>query len=416
MSIRKKLLVGTLGLAACGVAQAQDVTIYGTLFQFVENTKTSGATTPAPSNRPDQVGAGAYTGVNDPSRVRISSGTSNLGFRGSEDLGGGVKAIFQLESAWQIDGSPGPGWSGRNSHVGLTGKWGGLSVGQWDTPYKIISLAVNPIRVGYQADQTPVIGNPGFGVPATTTIASRVAGKGDAAFDRRQGNMIQYWSPTMSGLSARVQYSVDEGKTASSATASSISPTVLSAAVMYDIGGLSVRYAYEQHDDYFGMTQLGGSAGGSVANSSSKDRGQKLVAIWRFGSSRLAGIYERLEYKNSDSTASAMSNYKRNSYYVLGEQRFGTNNNNSLWAAYGRADDGSCGRVGGASCATNDLGADYVSAGYIHRLSKRTELIATYYKVTNKTSGTYAVQPPVGGPVAPGADTSAFGVGIAHFF
>ena len=414
MNIRNRVLLGTIGLAACGLAQAQNVTIYGTVFQFLENAKTSNATATAPADRPDQVGAGAYTGVNTPSLNRITAGTSNLGFRGSEELGGGLKAIFQLESAFQVDGSPGPGWGARNSHVGLQGSWGTVSLGQWDTPYKFISLpGVHALRLGYQADQSPVIGNPGFGVPATTTQAGRAGAKPDAAFDRRQGNSVQYWSPNMGGISGRIMYGVNEGKTSATATAPGISPTLLSASLQYDKGSLSVRYAYEQHDDYFGMSQLGGSSGATAANASSTDKGHKVVAVWRSGSTRIAGIYERLEYDNDDATAGAVSSYKRNSFYVNAEQGFGKH---SLWAAYGRADDGSCGRVGGASCSTKDVGADYLSAGYVYHLSKRTELIATYYKVDNKASGTYNVLPGVGASIAPGADTSAFGVGIAHFF
>lgn len=413
MKIRHGMIAGSLGIAACGLAQAQSVEIYGTVFQFLENAKTSGATSPAPADRPSQVGAGAYTGVNDEARSRITAGTSNLGFRGSENLGGGLKAIFQMESGFQVDGSPGPGWANRNSHVGLTGSWGTVSLGMWDTPYKFISLVVNPIRVGYQADQTPVIGNPGFGTPATTTLSGRSGGKPDAAFDRRQGNMIQYMSPNFGGFSGRLMWSVNEGKGPAAAGGPVISPTVWSGYLMYDMGNLSLRYAYEQHDDYFGMSQLGGSGGATAANPGSKDTGHKFVANWRFGSTRIAGIYEQLEYKNDDTAAGAVSSYKRASYYVIGEQKFG---NHSLWAAYGRADDGSCGRVGGASCSTNSLGADYVSAGWVYNFSKRTQVIATYYRVNNKTSGTYTVQPAVGAAVAPGADTSSFGVGIAHFF
>ena len=409
-----RLIVGTLGLAACGLAHAQAVEVYGTLFQFAEMAKTSGATSQPPADRPTQVSPAAYTGVNDASRSRLSAGTSNWGFRGSEDLGNGLKVIWQLESAFQIDGGPGPGFAARNSHVALQGKFGTVSLGQWDTPYKFISLVVNPIRVGYQADQTPIIGNPSFGVPPTTTQFTRAPGKPDAAFDRRQGNAIQYWSPAVGGFSARLMLSVNEGKTTATATAPEISPTLFSGSVMYNVGGLSLRYAYEQHDDYFGMTQLGGSAADTVTNGGSRDRGHKFVANWRAGPAlRIAGIFERLEYRNSDSAAGAVSNYERDAYYAIGEFFFG---NQSVWASYGRADDGSCSRVGGLSCTTNGLAADYVAAGWVYNFSKRTQLIATYYKVGNKTSGTYNVLPSIGPTLAPGADPTGVGLGIVHTF
>jgi predicted porin len=413
MSNRSRMIVGMVGLAACGVALGQTVEVYGLAFQFVDSSKTSGATSGAPADRPAQVGTAAYTGATDPQRLKTSSGTSNLGFRGSEELGGGVKAIWQMESAFSIDGSPGPGFSGRNSYVGLASPWGTISAGQWDTPYKVITLPINAIRVGYQADYTPIMGNPGFGVPATTTQPGRIGAKPDAAFDRRAGNTVQYWSPNVGGFTARLMYEANEGKTASSATAPAINPQLFSGTITYDLGSLSLRYGYEQHDDFFGMSQLGGSAGATLTNSGSKDRGNKFAAIWRFGSTRLAAIAERLEYRNEDSTAGAVSSFKRNAYYVFGEQRFG---NHALWAAYGKAEDGSCGRVGGASCSTSQLGADYISGGWVYTFSKRTQAIATYYRVNNKTSGTYATQPTAGAAVAPGAETMGFGVGLAHFF
>jgi len=410
--IRYGVLV-SLGLAASGVAQAQNVTLYGLVFQFAENTRTSGATSPAPPLGERPAMRSSYTGVNDPARNRISAGTSNLGVRGFEEIGAGQKVIFQLESGFSVDGSPGPGWAGRNSNIGLQGGWGTLSLGQWDTPYKTIGLPVNPIKVGYQADYTPVMGNPGFGVPATTTQNTRAGAPPDAAFDRRNGNVVQYWSPTIAGFSGRIQYSADEGRTASGATSPSIAPTIWSGNVQWDFGSLSLRYAYEQHEDYFGMSQLGGGAGATLLNQSSKDQGNKIVGIWKIGPVRLAGIYEELKYHNDDSVPGNVNDYKRKAYYALGEFYFGQA---SVWAAYGKAEDGSCSRVGGLSCSTADIGADYYSAGLVYNFSKRTQVIATYYKVDNKKSGTYTVQPPVGGPVAAGADTLSFGVGIAHFF
>lgn len=413
MKIRHSMMVAAMGLAGSGLAQAQAIELYGLVFQFAERAETSGATSPAPpaSERPSQ--RSSYTGVSDPARNRISAGTSNLGVRGSEDLGGGVKLVFQLESGFSVDGSPGPGWAGRNSNVGLAGAWGTLSMGQWDTPYKIVSLPVNPIRVGYQADYTPIMGNAGFGTPATTTQNSRAGAPPDAAFDRRNGNVLQYWSPTVAGFSGRLQYSADEGRTSSSATAPGIAPVIWSGNVQYDWGGLSVRYAYEQHKDYFGLSQLGGGAGATLANAGSKDEGNKLVGIWRFGNSRIAGIWEELKYRNDDGVVGNVTEYRRKAFYILGEQKFG---GHSVWAAYGRGEDGQCTRVGGAACNTAQLGAEYYSAGYIYTFSKRTQVLATYYKVENRKSGTYTVQPAVGAAIAAGAETVGFGVGIAHFF
>ena len=420
MKLRNRLLALAalpLGCAAYAADEpASIVEMYGTVFPVLDSAETTGATSPAPASRPSQLPASAYTGANDLKRNRITVGTSNLGFRGYESLGGDLKLVWQLESGFQIDQNTGPGLGARDSKVGLRNRWGEIFMGQWDTPYKYISLPVNPLRGGYVFDRTAITGNPGFGVGNTTTQFTRIGAKPDASFDRRQGNSVQYWSPNFSGLSFRVGYSVDEGAGAVVAGGPIVKPVVFAASAQYDVGTLSLRYGYEEHKDYFGMSQLGGSAAGTATNSSSKDRGHKLVALWRIGNTRLTGLVEQLEYKNSgDSLAGAVNRYKRTAWYGVVEQFFA--NKSSVFISYGRAADGSCERVGGAACSTQALGANYLTAGYIYRFSKRTEVFAMYYRLNNKESAQYSPGPMVNAAtIAPGADTQAYGVGMIHFF
>jgi len=411
----KSQLAACVALAFTGAAHAE-VVVYGMAMPFLEQAKSENATTGAPADRPNMVPASAYTGLNDSPRSRITVGTSHLGVRGSEDLGGGLKAVFQLESAFQIDQNAGPGLGGRDSKIGLRHEaWGEIFLGQWDTPYKYIALPTNPIKGGYDFDRNTLISNVGLGVPNTTTQFTRSGTKADASFDRRQGNSVQYWSPTWAGFSLRLQHSVNEGKGPVAAGGPNVNPTVTAGSVQWDRGTLSLRYAYEQHRDYFGMSQIGGSAAGTLANASSKDQAHKFVILWLIGSTRITGTYEELRYRNDDHTAGAIKEYKRNAYYAVLEQRF-FNGSQSLWGAYGRADDGDCARVGGLTCSTHAMGADFWSVGYIYRFSKRTEGYLYYYKLNNKESGTYNPATIIGPVVAPGADSSAYGLGIQQFF
>jgi predicted porin len=413
-------LLAVAALLPAGLAYAADepasvVEMYGTLFPFFDSAETKGATTAAPANRPNQLPASAYTGANDPRRTRITVGTSAWGFRGYENLGGDLKLVWQLESGFQLDQNVGPGIGARDSKVGLKNRWGEIFMGQWDTPYKYISLPVNPLRAGYVLDRTAITGNPGFGVGNTTTQFTRIGAKPDASFDRRQGNSVQYWSPNFAGFSFRVGYSVDEGAGPIVAGGPFAKPTVAAVSGQYDAGTLSLRYGYEQHNDYFGLTQLGGSAAGTATNASSKDRGHKAVLLWRIGNTRLTGLVERLEYKNDDSLAGAVKAYKRTAWYGVVEQFFA--NRSSVFLSYGRAAEGSCERVGGAACSTGGLSANYMTLGYIYRFSKRTEGILAYYRMTNKENAQYSPGPAVNAvSVAPGADTQAFGAGIIHYF
>jgi len=415
MRIPHRLLACT-ALLASGAAYAEPdsvVEMYGMAFPFLDSAETKNATAVAPTDKPSQLSASAYTGANDPRRQRITVGTSQWGFRGYEKLAGDLKLVWQLESGFQIDQNTGPGLGARDSKVGLRNRWGEIFMGQWDTPYKYISLPVNPIRAGYVFDRTAITGNPGFNVGNTTTQFTRINGKPDASFDRRQGNSVQYWSPNWGGFSFRLDYSVDEGRGPVAAGGPNVAPIVKGASVQYDVGALSVRYAFEEHDDYFGMSQIGGSAAGTTGNPSSRDTGQKIVVLFRIGNTRLTGLYEQLKYHNDDSLAGAVSEYKRNAWYGVVEQFFG---NQSVFISYGQAADGSCARVGGATCVTNALGAKYMTVGYIYRWSKTTEGFIAYYKMDNKANGTYSPGPAVPAVVVPGLDTEAFGLGMQHFF
>ena len=413
-----RLAAATAAALASGAAFAQSgpdsvVEMYGMAFPFLDSAETKNATSPAPAatDRPSMVSASAYTGVNDPRRQRLTAGTSQWGFRGYEKLAGDLRLVWQLESGFQIDQNTGPGLGARDSKVGLRNRWGEIFMGQWDTPYKYVSLPVNPIRAGYVFDRTAITGNPGFNVGNTTTQFTRTGGKPDASFDRRQGNSVQYWTPSWGGFSGRLMYSVDEGRGPVTG-GTIIAPIVKGASVQYDAGALSVRYAFEEHDDYFGMSQIGGSAPGP-ANTSSRDTGQKIVVLYRIGNTRLTGLYEQLKYHNDDNTAGAVNQYKRNAWYGVIEQFFG---NQSLFFSYGQAADGSCIKVGGDTCITNALGAKYMTVGYIYRWSKATEGFIAYYKMDNKSNGTYSTGPAVPAVVAPGLDTEAWGVGMQHFF
>ena len=417
MKAQRTLLAAALALA--GTAHAASVVeMYGTVFPVFDSAETKNASpAPAAADRPSQLGAAAYTGANDVRRNRITVGTTNWGFRGYEDLAPGLRAVWQLESGFQIDQNAGPGIGARDSKVGLQGTaWGEIFLGQWDTPYKYISLPVNPLRGGYVFDRTAITGNPGMGVGNTTTQFTRIGAKPDASFDRRQGNSVQYWTPTWGGLSIRLQHSVNEGRGTVVAGGPIVSPVVNSASAVWSWGQLSLRYAYEEHRDYFGLSQLGGGAAGTVTNARSKDTGHKFVVLYRIANTRITGMVEQLKYHNNDTTAGNVSEYKRSAWYAVIEQFF-AGNKMSVFGSYGRAADGSCTRVGPLACVTTDLGAKYMTLGYIYRFSKRTEGFIAYYRLDNKRNGQYSPGPAVNGAsVAPGADTRAAGFGIIHFF
>ena len=213
--------LGGLALSASASAQEAQVSLYGAVQPFVDNFRVSGATPEGLS--PDtggatQVSADYYTGDNLPDRFRMTSGTSHIGFRGEVRLTDHLSAFFQIENWVNPDGDPrvlASAWASRNSGVGLKGDYGTLFFGNWDTPYKYPTLFVGALR-GLNPFDNTLTGNPGFNVPGTTTQNGRSSAASDAAFNRRQGNSIQYWTPTWLGLSARFAVSLNEGRTRAS--------------------------------------------------------------------------------------------------------------------------------------------------------------------------------------------------------
>jgi predicted porin len=416
------------------------VQIYGTINTDYEAVQARGASAAA-ALPPGQLGA-TPTGVNVPGRDRVTSNSSNIGFRGEEELGGGLKAIFQVESAIGFDNQAtfgtntangsavGGGFATRNTNVGLSSsKWGTLFAGQWDTPYKILSAAVDPMYFTGIAYTGAIIGTPGFGVgPVTngnvtlnaagTTLANSV----NASFERRQGNSVQYWTPDYKGLSGRIVYSANEGKTSDSTALTQVNPNLWGLNVAYESGPLYLGYGFERHNDYFGLSAIAPSAQAipvaavtGLPAASSRDTGNKFVARYGFGNTRLGLIYEQLKYEQDDNAAAATNfkSYNRNAYALTATHEVGPG---TIRALYGRAQSGSCSLVGGAACSTNGLGAQQYTLGYSYSLSKRTDLYGFYTQVANDSRATYQFANAAGIGATAGATSSGFALGIRHSF
>ncbi len=122
----KKILAAAIvsAFAAPAFAATANVDVYGKLHVSV-------------SAFDDQPATGA--GSND---VQISSNASRIGFKGAEDLGGGLSAIWQIESGVTLDEKSGS-FATRNSFVGLKGGFGTVLLGNHDTPLKMVGRKVD---------------------------------------------------------------------------------------------------------------------------------------------------------------------------------------------------------------------------------------------------------------------------------
>jgi predicted porin len=408
---------------------AQDSTtqIYGTLNVDVESVEARGAAPAA--TLPDGFLGANPTGINVPRRNRVTQNSSNLGFRGTERISSDLEVLFQIESGVAVDAG-GSTIASRNTAIGLHSTWGSLRIGQWDTPYKTVSGAVDPMYFTGITYTGALIGTPGFGVgpvtigaPATSGDGRTFANAANASYERRQGNSVQYWSPTLYGAALRLAYSANENRASKSASTTQVDPYIVSGSIEFDPGPFYVAYAYEGHFDYFGLDALVpaaqatpvGAAGGSPS-ASSRDRGEKLVARAKFGGTQLGVLAERLRYAKNQSNAApgAFNRYERNAFALTLVQKLGARG--TLRGLVGKALPGTCERFDGSACNTSGLGARQVSIGYSETLSRRTDLYAFYTRVANDSRGSYQFANAAGLGAAPGSSSLGVVLGIRHTF
>lgn len=362
---------------------ANPVTLYGTLNIDFENVKSAGA-------------AGA--GANNLARNKVSANSSNFGFRGTEDLGGGLKAFFQLEMGSVAIDAGGGNLAGRNSAVGLQGSAGTVLLGNWDTPYKATTGSADAFYGTGIANFVNIIS--GNSTPTAAPGATR------NGFDRRSNNVFQYWSPTMNGLSARFAYAANEGKTASNAAIQQ-NPSLTSFSASYASGPITLAIGHERHQQF-----------ANSATQTARDKGTKVVGTVKLGNTQLAMIAEQLTFNgniaatglNKNFTAGNADQAKLNSFYFSLLHKIGAG---TIRAAYG-ADRGV--KLNGSTSVSADTRAKSLVFGYSYTFSKRTDVYGVYSKIKNETNSRndFAING-VGG-VANGADPTGFGVGIRHTF
>lgn len=151
---------------------------------------------------------------------------SRIGVKGSEDLGGGLKGLFQIEGSVTLSDPSNANWN-RNTFVGLNGGFGTVLGGRHDHPYKIASL---PFR---NFGDTLVDSTSGSGVKPPNFKAQ--------SFLRSSG-VVAYISPNMSGfqvLAAVVPFTDDNGD----------GQTPFSLAATYKQGPIYFTVAYEDMED-----------------------------------------------------------------------------------------------------------------------------------------------------------------------
>ena len=378
-------------------AQIANVRLYGSLnvdFEFV-----NGAT----CNNPSSPGCGAAGNERqNPTVVRVSSNSSRFGMRGSEYLGQGQVAIFQIESSVQADTSGGA-LAGRETFVGLQGDWGTLKLGHFLTPYD---------------DILPIFGNaPTLTTSMLSTAAIWAQGplsKVQGGFDARLGNSIRYETPPMGGFSGELQYStrdfsLDDVDTANNGDHISElrHANVVGIGAFYSKGPIDFGVAYERNN--------------KIRAETFNDDAFSIAGAYDFGFAlpgvgpRLGVVYERLRYDTLTSDLKR-GDLKRDFWGVSATVPAGGGSIYAFWGRAGNgkgsADDGTA--VGGLTKGA-DSAAEQWELSYSYPLSLRTLLYAGFVKLNNRANARYSFNINDYSTV-PGAKPTGLVFGMAHFF
>ena len=352
------LAVAGACVAPAAMAQtANPVTLYGRVYVTFESVEAKG---------------GPSTAVSVPRRERVEDQSSLLGVRGTEDLGGGLKAFFQLETGFRPDQNN-TTFAARNSAVGLQGGFGSILLGRWDTPWKTASIAVDP-----------------YGDLTLGGITGVLSDGGN--FDRRDQNSVQYWSPTLGGFALRAMATANENKTTAA------NPRDYGASVTYTGGPAYAFVVYEMHKD-----QLGGS-GAAVGNAAtnivagSDEKGWAGGGSFAFGPIKIGGQYQRIQKTNRTDQKGWMGNI----VYTLGNHQF--------IYQYMQAKDG------GLNTAAVQQDCNENAPGYQYNFTKRTFLLAQYSKIKNKNTASACNFGANRLAASAGQDIEGWSLGIRHVF
>lgn len=323
----KKNLIALAALATLAVsAQAQSsVTLYGNVDAMVGSLQSLNVTFGPTTVTKDRTTAVASSGLTE----------SFFGLKGQEDMGGGLKAVFKLESFVNVDtGTTGANFFGKNAYVGFAGDFGQLVAGNVESLFKIEGAAFNPF------------GTSPIASPTTRLFLGGNLGVSSPMVGGSWQNTLAYTSNNMSGLTLSAQYSAKEASNYGGAYDLSAN---------YTAGALGLSAVYGESKQSFGAADL-------------KSRAYLLGASYDFTAVKLMAQYGQNKITQEGVTGSTTPKFYQVGVVVPVSAA------GSFHAAFGQN-------------KIEDLKMTDISVGYNHALSKRTSLYALYINEKFKLGG-----------------------------
>lgn len=197
-------------------------------------------------------------------RLNLSSNASRLGFKGSKKIGN-LTGIWQVEQEIQINldnkaSTETNRLASRDTFAGLQGDFGTVRIGKFDTPFKVAREPFNLF-----GDQLGDMRN-----------LTRV---GDAKFDERLNNMLEYQSPVMNGFQGKLAYSFHSGTSATTTSGVDQNEDANSASLGYKAGNLEATLAFESY-------------GSNTATTGKRDASRAAIGYKVTSELRVVGFYQ----------------------------------------------------------------------------------------------------------------------------
>ena len=346
-------------LAATGGAAAQSsLTVFGVVDAGISHYST----------RSRSWGLAAPRQVTQSQTALSPSGyaSSRLGFRGTEDLGGGLAAGFWLEAPLANDNGGGIGNFGRRSTLSLSGPFGELRLGRDYTASFWNDGVFDPFGVNGVGTNLIAVVNSNLAASRALASGGLLNGALSAGTDSylRTSNALSYFLPPgLGGFYGQVQYAFHENVKASDASDSpSGRGRYAGARVGWTDGPADVALGYGE------STLVSAAPGGE------KIRSLNLGGSYDFGTVKLFGEWSRVRNARDDAGLFGSRATDRYDGFVAGlNMPVGPG---IVRASFARVNFGNGNGVPGGNASVDKL-----ALGYVHNLSRRTALYATVARI-----------------------------------
>jgi len=355
---KKIIALAIAGLASTAAFAQTNVTVYGVVDVGYAHVSSSEANLKSKTSMDDGMQSG-----------------SRIGFRGTEDLGNGLKAVFVLESGITNDVAGQGIWSGNNrqSFLALAGNFGTVAFGRQYTPQFGLVARMDPFGVG-------TVGDAGSNARGLWGVVNRL------------DNLGAYVSPSFGGFNVIAGYTIDgfgeENATAKGARSQNTKVWAINP--NYKNGGLDVGLNYHRATTKNDVDLAGNGLATSL-------RTYDLGASYDFGVVKPSIMYGRDKIDTGGATV------VKTKKWLLGAS-IPVTANAAVLVSYARFKEDQA-----------NLKASKWSLGGTYNLSKRTNLYAAYAKISQNNNldgtGTFSLD-----GIAGNEYLSGFNVGIRHSF